>query len=83
MALTVTWESDWTVRDHGMEYGTGIYPEEPKRCLQATIRGSDGTCLASLGCIDDPSDEYMAEVESELLAEVEARAEANIIRGEN
>jgi hypothetical protein len=64
---SVDWEDDWDVTDHVAEYDT--YDTEPATCEQATMHDPDGAVVASLGCIDDATDEYRRVVEAELALE--------------
>lgn len=70
--LGVSWKYDeW--RDHVKEF-PDAYDEEPDECLVATLVNGRGDVFASLGCIDDPTTEYRAEVEANLIAEAYAEA---------
>lgn len=69
IGLEIDWRDDWGVGSHVAEFGDD-YEHEPRECLSCAIRSADGDILASLGCIDDPSDDYAREIERELLEEV-------------
>lgn len=61
---TYAWQDDWDV-NHTKEFGY-----EPKTCESVTLWSSDGDrVLASLGCIDDATEEYRRVVEAELADE--------------
>lgn len=70
--LRVTWSEDGTV-DHVGEF-PDAYDTEPDECLFAALQDREGTMLTGLGCIDDPSAEYRAEIEANLIAEAYAEA---------
>lgn len=71
----VRWEDDWDV-DHRKEFD--CYEDGgPQTCEYAQLVTEDGEVLASLGCIDDATNEYRrvigAELASQAMAEVLAR----------
>jgi len=71
--VTFRWEDDWHVTDHAHEYCTDAYPDgSPETCEVCDAYLGD-TVLASLGCIDDATDEYRRVIEADLA--IEARAE--------
>ena len=66
----VVWVDDWEIRDHVKYYGDA-YDREPTTCEWAELR-LGGEVLASLGCIDDATDEYRRVIEAELADEARA-----------
>lgn len=70
--IEIEWEDDWEVGDHHAEFGETYENGGPETCEQATIT-YEGEIVASLGCIDDASDEYRRVIEAQLA--VEARYE--------
>lgn len=72
--LEFDWQDDWEIGNHGEFYGPGSAYEdaEPERCEQVSAR-LNGEVVASLGCVDDASDEYRRVVEAELAAEARHR----------
>lgn len=71
--LGVSWEYDDHGTNHVKEF-PDAYDEEPDECLVATLANGRGDVFASLGCIDDPTADYRAEVEANLIAEAYAEA---------
>lgn len=63
---TFTWRDDREL-DHVHEFEA--YGEEPETCEQATLYDEDDNDLASLGCIDDATDDYRRVVEAQLADE--------------
>ena len=64
--LAFEWAPDWEV-DHREEYG---YENEPETCEQVRLYDPDtGETLASLGCIDDASEDYRSSIERDLCQE--------------
>lgn len=68
--ITFGWEEDWLVGDHIREYG---YDDNPLTCEVAAAYASDGEILASLGCIDDASNDYRRVINAELALEAQDR----------
>lgn len=64
---TFVWEEDWLVGSHVDEFDA--YDSEPEICESATMLDSDDNVLASLGCVDDATDDYRRVVEAELALE--------------
>lgn len=65
------WAPDWDVVDHAAEYD--CYDEGgPESCETCTALDENGDVLASLGCIDDATDEYRRVVQAELALEAHA-----------
>lgn len=61
------WRDDWSV-DHVDEFE--FYENGgPESCESCTLYSAEGEVLASLGCIDDATDEYRRVVEAELAQE--------------
>lgn len=81
-----TWGDDWTVGSHVKEYGTAAYETEPETCEVACLVDGADQVLASLGCVDDASDEYRrviaAELAAEALAEIAAGEETSNMANE-
>ena len=67
----VVWEDDWDVGSHRDFYGpdSAYADREPDTCETAALVDESGDVLASLGCIDDATDEYRRVVAAELAAE--------------
>lgn len=64
------WVSDWQVGDHAKEYGDTYKDGGPETCEQCLMWAPDGKdIVASLGCIDDATQEYRRVVEAELALE--------------
>lgn len=61
------WVEDWEVLDHVREYDG--YDHEPETCEVAVLKSRKGHVLASLGCIDDATDDYRRVVQAELALE--------------
>lgn len=65
--VTFSWRDDWEVA-HETAYD--CYDEgEPETCELCTALDGNGAVLASLGCIDDATDDYRRVVEAELALE--------------
>lgn len=72
-AADAGWSVEWSPEescncayDHN---APGIYCCDGSDCWVAVLRNEDGTVLASLGCICEPSDSYRRVVEAELASE--------------
>jgi len=66
--VRIVWEDDWDVGSHIRYFGTDVYDREPETCEWCAVYlGRE--VLASLGCIDEATDDYRKEIESELLEE--------------
>lgn len=63
---SVVWEPDWEIGNHQEFYGGDLRDGEPATCEVATLYDEHGECLASLGCIDDATDEYRRVVAAQL-----------------
>lgn len=63
----VRWEDDWRIGSHIFEYD--CYESEPDTCEVAFLYDDDGTCLGSLGCVDDATYEYRRVIAAELADE--------------
>lgn len=81
-----TWEDDFGV-DHVKEFDA--YDEEPETCEICTMYLPDHSpalesvrIVASLGCVDDATDEYRRVVEAELAQEARSRMTWRVERGE-
>ena len=74
--MYVTWEPDWD-GDHSYDGRENVVS-----CEWAALRGplGDGEVLASLGCIDDATDDYRRVVEAELALEVMSPVPTNTER---
>lgn len=68
LGVEFVWESDWDVGSHVEYYGES-YRTEPETC-ESCCAWLRGDLVASLGCIDDASPEYVRVVEAELALEV-------------
>lgn len=77
--FTYRWEDDWQVGSHVEEYGES-YGQEPESCEWASLVAPDGLVVASVGCIDDASAEYVAEIEDDLATEAEQYIRAYRLR---
>jgi hypothetical protein len=70
------WEPDWSLStSHADHYGPksayeGEQGGEPETCEEVVLYDNHGSIVGSLGCIDDADDDYRAQVEDELAAEV-------------
>lgn len=67
--MRIVWSDDWEVGNHFEEYGETYSEGEPEVCEQCIVFSESGEVLASLGCIDDASDDYRRQIESELMDE--------------
>lgn len=67
--ITFSWSDDWDVGNHREFYGEAYADDEPLTCEQAAAFDPDGTCIASLGCIDDADNNYRRVVNAELALE--------------
>jgi len=67
------WHDDWRVGDHVNEFSSESYLNNPRTCECCLLRDGDGDVIASVGCVDDATDEYRRVIEAELA--VEALAE--------
>ena len=77
--LTVEWADDWD--------GDNSYTEQAEfdgytvtTCEMARLVDTDGNVLASLGCIDDATDDYRRVIEAELAEEAKSQADAEAAR---
>lgn len=72
IGYTFEWRDDWDLGvSHAEFYSAEAYPDgEPETCERVVLVDADGLVMASLGCIDDATDEYRREVENELACEV-------------
>jgi len=67
--LRFQWGEDWDVASHVEEF-PDAYDVEPETCEWVeAIDPETGATLASLGCIDDATEEYRRVVEAELAYE--------------
>ena len=72
----VRWADDWSI-DHETEFD--CYDKGgPETCETALLVDAQGNVLASLGCVDDATDEYRRVIEAELADEAvyQSRREA-------
>ena len=78
--LRIEWRDDWDLGcSHFTFYGEAYADREngePDTCEWCAVYAPNGDLLASLGCIDDATDAYRAEIESELLAEARYELES-------
>lgn len=68
--ITFDWAEDWGVGNHRDFYGedSAYADREPETCEQVVARRG-ATVLASLGCVDDATNEYRRVIEAELADE--------------
>lgn len=64
---SVEWSPDWTDSPHDHKYDSCT--TEPETCEMAVLCDESGSVLASLGCIDDATDDYRRVVAAELALE--------------
>lgn len=69
---TFDWSDDWGVGNHFEEYGEAYNEGEPDTCEMCIVRDSEGEVVNALGCIDNATDEYRAQIENELASEIES-----------
>jgi hypothetical protein len=80
--VTFDWSDDWHVTDHRAEYD--CYNDGgPETCQSCTCYSSNGDVLASLGCIDDATDDYRRVVEAELALEAMGPVVTRLVSGDD